>query len=120
MKTDNADPDDTLPDLPVTHPIEARDNTPDMIKPSKQSETSLQSVVTVTETTTSMASKMTDTTTTDANEPECEQNVATRSVVTESTSITIGAVIEIVPMIDPTLEVETEASVPDPNTGTQP
>ena len=39
--TDNADPDDTLPDLPVTHPIETRDNTLDTIKPSKQSETSL-------------------------------------------------------------------------------
>ena len=61
---------------------------------------------------------MTDTT--DANEPECEQNAATRSVVTESSSITTGAVIEIVPMIDPMMEVETEASVPDPNTGTQP
>ena len=61
---------------------------------------------------------MTDTT--DANEPECEQNAATQSVVTESTSVTTGAVIEIVPMIDPMLEVKTEASVPDPNTGTQP
>ena len=65
-----------------------------------------------------MASKMTNTP--DANEPECEKNAATRSVVTESTSATIGAVIEIVPMINPTLEVETEASVPDSNTGTQP
>ena len=65
-----------------------------------------------------MASKMADTT--DANEPECEQNAATRSVVTERTSDTTGLVIEIVPTIDPTLEVETEASVPDPNTGTQP
>ena len=73
-KTDNADPDDTLPDLP-THPIETRDNTRGMVKPSKQSETSLQSVVTVTETMTSMASKMADTT--DANEPEREQNAAT-------------------------------------------
>ena len=61
---------------------------------------------------------MTDTT--DANEAECEQNVATRSVVTESTSITTGAVIEIVAMIAPTLEVETEASVPDLNSSTQP
>ena len=41
-------------------------------------------------------------------------------MVTESTSATTGAVIEIVPTIDPTLEVETEASVPDSNTGTQP
>ena len=40
-KTDNADPDDTLPDLPVTHPIEARDNTWDMVKPSKRSKTLL-------------------------------------------------------------------------------
>ena len=102
-KTDNADPDDTLPDLPVTHPIETRDNTRDTIKPAKQSETSLRSVVTVTETVTTMASKMADTT--DANEPECEQNVATRSVVTERTSDTTGTVIEIVPMTDPTLEV---------------
>ena len=67
-----------------------------------------------------MASKMADTT--DANEPECEQNVATRSVVTERTSDTTGNVIEIVPMIKPTLEVETEASELDPNrdTDTQP
>ena len=75
MKTDNADPDNTLPDLPVTHPIETRDNTWDTIKPSRQSETLLQSVVTVTETMTTMASKMADKT--DANEPEREQNVAT-------------------------------------------
>ena len=107
-----------MPDLPVTHPIEGRDNTRDTVKPSKRSETLLPSVVTVTETTTSMASKMTDTT--DADEPECEQNAATRSVVTESTSVTTSAVIKILPTIDPTLEVETEASVPDPNTGTQP
>ena len=40
-KTDNTDPDDTLPDLPVTHPIKARDNTRDTVKPSKRSETSL-------------------------------------------------------------------------------
>ena len=40
-------------------------------------------------------------------------------MVTESTGATTGAVIEIVPMIDPTLEVETEASLPDSNTGTQ-
>ena len=41
-------------------------------------------------------------------------------MVTESTSVTTDAVIEIVPTIDPKLEVETEASVPDSNTGTQP
>ena len=35
------DPDDTLPDLPVTHLTEARDNTPDTTKLSKGSETSL-------------------------------------------------------------------------------
>ena len=87
-----------------------------MIKPSKQSETSLRSVATVTETMTTMAD------TTNANEPEREQNAASRSVVTERTSDTTGTVIEIVPMIDPTLEVETEASELDPNrdTGTQP
>ena len=63
-----------------------------------------------------MASKVADTT--DANEPEHEQNVATRSVVTERTSDTTGTVIEIVPMIDPMLEVETEASELDPNRDT--
>ena len=54
------------------------------------------------------------------NEPEHEQNA--RSVVTERTSDTTGTVIEIVPTIDPTLEVETETSELDPNrdTGTQP
>ena len=41
-------------------------------------------------------------------------------MVTESTSVTTGAVIEIVPTIDPTLEVQTEASIPDSNTRTQP
>ena len=41
-----------------------------------------------------MVSKTADTT--DANEPEREQNVATRSVVTEITSDTTGNVIEIV------------------------
>ena len=42
-KTDKAitDPDDTLPDLPVTHPTETRDNTPDTTKPSRGPETSL-------------------------------------------------------------------------------
>ena len=75
MKTDkaNTDPDDTLPDLPVTHPIETRDNTLETTKPSRQSETSLQPVVT--ETTTTMVSEMVDTT--DANEPEREQNMTT-------------------------------------------
>ena len=58
MKTNkaNTDPDDTLPDLPVTHPIETRDNTPDTTKPSRKSETSLRLVVT--ETTTTMVSKI--------------------------------------------------------------
>ena len=56
----------------------------------------------------------------DVNEPESEQNAATRSIVTEITSTTTDAVIEIVPTIDPMLETETEASVPDSNTGTQP
>ena len=109
-----------MPDLPVTHPIKTRDNTWDTIKPSRQSETLLRSVVTVTETTTTMASKMADTT--DANEPEHEQNEATRSLVTERSSNTTSTVIEIVPTIDPTLEVETEASELDPNkdTDTQP
>ena len=120
MKTDDADPDDTLPDLPVTTPIEIRDNTWDTIMPSKQSETLLQSVVTVTETTTPMASKMADTT--DANESEHKQNAATQSVVTEREFDTTSTVIEIEPMIDPMLEVETEVSELDPNrdTGTQP
>ena len=67
-----------------------------------------------------MVSKTADTT--DANEPEHEQNVATQSVVTEITSDTTGNVIEIVSMIKPTLEVGTEASELDPNrdTDTQP
>ena len=120
MKTNkaNTDPDNTLPDLPVTHPIETRDNTLDTTKPSRQSEISLRSVVT--ETTTILVSKMADTT--DANEPEHEQNVATQSVVTEITSDTTGNVIEIVSTIKPTLEVGTEASELDPNrdTDTQP
>ena len=74
MKTDKAttDLDDTLPDLPETHAIETRDNTPDTTKPSRGFETSLQSVVT--EITTTKVSKMADTT--DANEPESKQNVA--------------------------------------------
>ena len=67
-----------------------------------------------------MASKMADTT--DANEPKREQNAATRSVVTEREFDTTSTVTEIVPTIDPMLEVETEASELDPNrdTGTQP
>ena len=56
----------------------------------------------------------------DIKEPESKQNAATRSVVTEITSATTDAVIEIVPAIDPTLETETEVNVPDSNTGTQP
>ena len=56
--------------------------------------------------------------TTDSNEPEREQNVATQSVVTEITSDTTGNVIEIVPTIEPTLEVGTEASELDPNRDT--
>ena len=56
----------------------------------------------------------------DIKEPESEQNVATQSVVTEITSATTDAVIEIVPVIDPMLETETEANVPDSHTGTQP
>ena len=66
MKTDNTYPDDTLPDLLVTHTIETRDNTRETTKPSKESETPLRPAVTVTETTTTMASKMADTK--DANE----------------------------------------------------
>ena len=56
----------------------------------------------------------------DIKEPESEQNAATRAVVTDITSATTDAVIEIVPTIDPTLETETEANVHDSNTGTQP
>ena len=53
-------------------------------------------------------------------EPESDRNAETRSVVTETTSVTTEAVIEIVPVIDPMLETETEVNIPDPNTGTQP
>ena len=56
----------------------------------------------------------------DIKEPDSEQNAVTQSVVTEITSATTDAVIEIVPAIDPTLETETEVNVPDSNTGTQP
>ena len=70
-KTDNADPEDTLPDLPVSGPIEASDNTRDMIKRPERSESSLRTVVTLTETTTSIASKTTNIP--DVHEPACEQ-----------------------------------------------
>ena len=56
--------------------------------------------------------------TTDVNEPESEQNVATWSVVTETTSDTAGNVIEIVPMTEPTLEVGTAATELEPNRDT--
>ena len=78
------------------------------------SETSLRSVVT--ERTTTKVSKTADTT--DTNEPESEQNVVTRSVVTETTSDTAGNVIEIVPTTDPTLEVGTAATELEPNRDT--
>ena len=104
-----------MPDLPVPHPIEESDNTLGTMKSSKQPENSLQSVVTGTDKTTSMASENLD-----AKEPESEQNAGTRSVVTEITSATTDAVIEIAPAIDPTLETKTEANAPDSNTGTQP
>ena len=75
MKTYKAltDPDDTLPNLPATHPTETRDNTPDTTKPSRGSKTSLRSGVT--ERTASKVSKTADTT--DTNEPVSEQNVVT-------------------------------------------
>ena len=114
-KTKSADPDDTLPDLPISRPIEESDNTLGTMKSSKQPEDSLRSVVTETDKTTSMVSENHD-----IKEPESEQNAATRSVVTEITIATTDAVIEIVPAIDPTLETETEVNVPDSNTGTQP
>ena len=114
-KTVSTDPDDTLPYLPVSRAIEESDNTLGTRKASKRSEILLRSVVTGTEVMTSMASE-----TPDVNEPESEQNAAIRSVVTEITSATTDAVIEIVPTIDPMLETETEASVPDPYTGIQP
>ena len=56
----------------------------------------------------------------DIKEPESDQNAATRAVVTDITSATTEAVIEIVPTINPTLETETEVNVHDSNTGTQP
>ena len=55
----------------------------------------------------------------DVNEADSGQNTK-QSVVTEITSATIDAVIEIAPAIDPTLETVTEANVPDSNTGTKP
>ena len=121
---DNAGPDDTLPDLPdlpdfpdllVSHPIVTSDTTREMITPSKRSETSLRSVVTVTETTSCMASS-----TLAVTEPDGKETAASQSGVTESTRITTGAVIEIVPMTNPALETETVKSIPDTNTGTQP
>ena len=113
-KTKSADPD-TLPDLPISHPIEESDNTLGTMKSSKQPENSLRSVVSGSDKTTSMASENLD-----IKEPESEQNAATRSVVTEITSATTDAVIEIVPVIGPMLETETEVNVPDSNIGTQP
>ena len=71
-KTKSADPDDTLPDLPVPRPIEESDNTLGTMKSSKRPENSLRSVVTGTHKTTSMASENLD-----AKEPESEQNAAT-------------------------------------------
>ena len=113
-KTKSADPD-TLPDLPISRPIEESDNTLGTMKSSKQPENLLRSVVSGSDKMTSMASENLD-----IKEPEREQNAATRSVVTEITSATTDAVIEIVPAIDPTLETETEVNVPDSNIGTQP
>ena len=112
-KTKSANPGDTLPDLPISRPIEESDNTLGTMKSSKRPEDLLRSVVTETDKTTNMISEDRD-----IKEPESEQNVVTRSVVTEITSATTHAVIEIVPVNDPTLETETE--VPDSNTGTQP
>ena len=114
-KTKSVDPDDTLPDLPTSRPIEESDNTSVKMKSSKRQEDLLRSVVTEIDKMTSMASE-----THDIKEPESDRNAATRSVVTETTSVTTEAVIEIVPVIDPTLEMETEVNIPDPNTGTQP
>ena len=112
-KTKSADPDDTLPDLPISRPIEESDNTLGTMKSSKRPEDSLRSVVTETDKMTSMVSE-------NINEPESEQNAVTRAVVTDITSATTDAVIEIVPMINPTLETETEVNVHDANTSTQP
>ena len=56
----------------------------------------------------------------DIKEPESDRNAATRAVVTDITSATTDAVIEIVPTFDPTLETETEVNVHDSNTGTKP
>ena len=112
-KTKSANPDDTLPDLPISCPIEESDNTLGTMKSSKRPEDLLRSVVTETDKMTNMVSENRD-----IKEPEREQNAVTRSVVTEITSATTHAVIEIVPASKPTLEIETE--VPDSNTGTQP
>ena len=105
-KTKSADPDDTLPDLPISRPIEESD---------KQPEDSLRTVVTETEKTTSMVSENRE-----IKELESDRDAATRAVVTDITSATTDAIIEIVPTIDPTLETVTEGNVQDSNTGTQP
>ena len=97
-----------MPDLPISCPIEESDNTLGTMKSSKRPEDSLRSVVTETDKMTSMVSENCD-----INEPESEQNAATRAIVTDITSATTDAVIEIVPMIDPTLETETEVNVHD-------
>ena len=101
---DNADPEDTLPDLPASSPIEASDNTRDTIKGPERLESSLRTVVTLTETMTSIASKTTNIP--DVHEPACNQTATSRSEVTESTKTTTSAVIEIVPSIDPTLDTD--------------
>ena len=85
------------------------------MKSSKQPEGSLRSVVTETEKTTSMVSENHD-----IKEPESDRNAATRAVVTDITSATTNAVIEIVPTINTILETETEVNVHDSNTSTQP
>ena len=71
-KTKSADPDDTLPDLPISCPIEESDNTLGTMKSSKRPEDSLRSVVTETDKTTSMVSENRD-----IKESESKQNAAT-------------------------------------------
>ena len=51
---------------------------------------------------------------------EIKEPESDRAVVTDITSATINAIIEIVPTIDPTLETVTEGNVQDSNTSTQP
>ena len=114
-KTKSADPDGTLPYLPISRPIEESDKTLVTMKASKRPEDLLRSAVTETEKMTSMVSENRD-----IKELESNRNAATRAVVTDITSATTDAVIEIVPTIDPTLETETEVNVHDSNTGTQP